>query len=55
MQVFVLNVASRLLILVPASLVAGEYELSVTTQFSGGSIVLKNLRTVIYSNPVVIA
>ena len=55
MQDIVLNEPSRLLILVPASLVAGEYELSVTTQFSGGSIVLKNLRTVIYSNPVVIA
>ena len=51
----VLNEPSRLLILVPAALVAGEYELSVTTQFTGGGAVLKQPRTFIFGIPVVIA
>lgn len=50
----VLNEPSRLLILVPDSLAAGEYELSVTTQFTSGRILLKNPRTIIYANPVII-
>jgi len=50
----VLNEPSRLLILVPASLVAGEYELSVTTQFTGGGAALKQPRTVILGIPVFI-
>ena len=41
----VLNEPSRLLILVPASIPDGEYELSVTTQFSGGSVILKQPRS----------
>ena len=55
MQDIVLNEPSRLLILVPASLVAGEYELSVTTQFSGGNSLLKQPRTVLLGIPVIIA
>jgi hypothetical protein len=51
----VLNEPSRLLILVPTGLVAGEYELSVTTQFTGGGAVLKQPRTIIFGIPVVIA
>jgi len=50
----VLNEPSRLLILVPASLVAGEYELSVTTQFTGGGAALKQPRTIILGIPVFI-
>ena len=50
----VLNEPSRLLILVPASLVAGEYELSVTTQFTGGGAALKQPRTVLLGIPVFI-
>jgi hypothetical protein len=51
----VINEPSRLLILVPATLAAGEYELSVTTQYSGGNNVLKQPRTVQVGMPIVIA
>lgn len=51
----VLNEPSRLLILVPDSLAAGEYELVVTTQFSSGNVTLKQPRTVVFDQPVVIA
>lgn len=51
----VLNEPSRLLILVPASLEAGEYELTVTTQFTGGNKLLKQPRSVILGLPVEIA
>lgn len=51
----VLNEPSRLLILVPDSLAAGEYELEVTTQFSGGGAVLKQPRSVVMDIPVIIA
>jgi len=50
----VLNEPSRLLILVPAALVAGEYELTLTTQFTSGNVLLKMPRTVIFGTPVVI-
>lgn len=50
----VINEPSRLLILVPATLAAGEYELSVTTQYSGGNNVLKQPRTVVIGMPIVI-
>jgi hypothetical protein len=50
----VLNEPSRLLILAPDSLIAGEYELSVTTQFTGGGTVLKQPRTIILGIPVFI-
>lgn len=51
----VLNEPSRLLILVPATLTAGEYELSVTTQFTSGNVKLKTPRTAIFEVPVVIS
>lgn len=51
----VLNEPSRLLILVPDSLTAGEYELVITTQFSSGNVTLKQPRTVVFDQPVVIA
>jgi hypothetical protein len=51
----VINEPSRLLILVPATLAAGEYELSVTTQYSGGNNVLKQPRSVQVGMPIVIA
>lgn len=51
----VLNEPSRLLILVPAALVAGEYELTLTTQFTSGNVLLKMPRTVIFGTPVVIS
>ena len=50
----VLNEPSRLLILVPVTIAAGEYELSVTTQYSGGNAILKHPRSVIFSTLVVI-
>ena len=51
----VINEPSRLLIFVPASLAAGEYELTVTTQYSGGNNVLKQPRSATFATPVVIA
>lgn len=51
----VLNEPSRLLILVPAALAKGEYELTLTTQFTSGSIILKTPRTASFGTPVVIA
>lgn len=51
----VLNEPSRLLILMPAALAEGEYELTVTTQYSGGNTVLKQPRSVSYNTPIVIA
>lgn len=51
----VINEPSRLLIFVSASLVAGEYELSLTTQFSTGSTLLKQPRSTTFGVPVVIA
>ncbi|MDY3316018.1 DNA-binding domain-containing protein [Riemerella anatipestifer] len=51
----VINEPSRLLILVPLDLEAGNYELSITTQSSTGSVLLKEPRTERLPNPVVIA
>jgi hypothetical protein len=50
----VLNEPSRLLILVPASLAAGEYELMITTQYSGGNSLLNQPRTVQLGTPIII-
>lgn len=50
----VLNEPSRLLIFVPASLVAGEYELTVATQYTKGKYTLKEPRSVTFDTPVVI-
>ncbi|MEE3725508.1 DNA-binding domain-containing protein [Riemerella anatipestifer] len=50
----VLNEPSRLLILVPADLEAGNYELSITTQRSSGNALLKDPRTEILATPMVI-
>ena len=52
----VINEPSRLLVLIPASLPAGNYELSITTQFSNTSkVFLKTPRTEVLNTPVVIA
>ena len=51
----VLNEPSRLLIFTPASLVAGEYELTVTTQFTGGGRTLKEPRSCTFDTAIVIA
>ncbi|UVD87794.1 DNA-binding domain-containing protein [Ornithobacterium rhinotracheale] len=51
----VLNEPSRLLILVPADLANGNYELRVTTQFSKGNTMLKEPRTEVLNIPIVIA
>lgn len=51
----VLNEPSRLLIFVPATLAAGEYELMVTTQFTGGGSLLKQPRTTTFASPVIIS
>jgi hypothetical protein len=50
----VLNEPSRLLILIPTTMPAGEYELSVTTQYSGGKVALKQPRSAIFGSLVVI-
>uniref|UniRef100_UPI0039A76BDB DNA-binding domain-containing protein n=1 Tax=Ornithobacterium rhinotracheale TaxID=28251 RepID=UPI0039A76BDB len=51
----VLNEPSRLLILVPADLTAGNYELRVTTQSSTNTTLLKEPRTEVLSTPIVLA
>ncbi|MDD3077749.1 MAG: DNA-binding domain-containing protein [Paludibacter sp.] len=51
----VLNEPSRLLILVPAALEAGQYELQVTTQYSGGGKNLQAPRSVVFGSPIEIA
>jgi len=50
----VLNEPARLLIFIPATLEADEYELTVTTQFTGGGSILKQPRSVTFGLPVVI-
>ncbi|WP_052910186.1 DNA-binding domain-containing protein [Riemerella anatipestifer] len=50
----VLNEPSRLLILVPTDLEAGNYELSITTQSSKGTTLLKEPRTETLSTPITI-
>jgi len=50
----VLNEPSRLMLFIPDSLAAGEYELKVTTQYSSGSTTLKSPRSAIFFLPVVI-
>ena len=49
------NKPSELVILVPDTLTAGKYEVSVTTQFSGGSKPLKAPRTATYKGEITIA
>jgi hypothetical protein len=51
----VLNEPSRLLIFVPASLAAGEYELTVTTQYTGGGSTLKEPRVTTFGSSIIIA
>ena len=51
-----LNEPSRLLVLIPASLPAGNYELSITTQFSSGkNVFLKEPRTDILDTIIVLS
>ncbi|MDY3547721.1 DNA-binding domain-containing protein [Riemerella anatipestifer] len=50
----VLNEPSRLLILVPSDLEAGNYELSITTQYSNSKSLLKEPRTETLSTPITI-
>ena len=49
------NKPSELVILVPDTLTAGKYQVSVTTQFSGGSKPLKAPRTATYKGEITIA
>ena len=49
------NKPSELVILVPDTLAAGKYQVSVTTQFSGGSKPLKAPRTATYKGEITIA
>lgn len=48
----VLNEPSRLMILVPTTLDAGTYELSITTQFSSGNTTIKEPRTEKFNTPI---
>ncbi|MRM84200.1 DNA-binding domain-containing protein [Riemerella anatipestifer] len=50
----VINEPSRLLILVPTDLEAGNYELSLTTQYSNSKSLLKEPRTETLSTPITI-
>ncbi|PST44556.1 hypothetical protein CYV15_05525 [Riemerella anatipestifer] len=50
----VINEPSRVLILVPSDLEAGNYELSITTQSSKGTTLLKEPRTETLSTPITI-
>ncbi len=50
----VLNEPSRLLILVPSELAKGEYELRLTTQYTGGNTLLKTPRTIICDLPIIL-
>ncbi|MDY3528609.1 DNA-binding domain-containing protein [Riemerella anatipestifer] len=50
----VLNEPSRLLILVPTDLEAGNYELSITTQYSNSKTLLKEPRTEVLGTPITI-
>ena len=51
----VINEPSRLLILVPAGIAAGEYELTITTQYTGGNAALKQPRSTTFSTLVIIS
>lgn len=51
----VLNEPSRLLLYIPLTLEAGEYELTLTTQFTGSDKLLKRPRSVTLGLPVVVA
>lgn len=51
----VINEPSRLMILVPTTLEAGSYELSITTQGSTGATLLKEPRTEKLNTPIVIS
>lgn len=51
----VINEPSRVLILVPSTLTAGTYELSITTQGSSGKSLLKEPRTDILETQITIA
>lgn len=51
----VLNEPSRLLLFVPATLVAGEYELTVATQYTKGKYTLKEPRSVTFDTPIIIS
>ena len=49
------NTPSELLVLIPDSLPAGKYELSVTSQYASGSKFLKTPRTATYKGEITIA
>lgn len=51
----VLNEPSRLLLFVPATLPAGEYELTVTTQYAGGGNLLKQPRSASFGTSILIS
>lgn len=48
----VTNSPSQLMIMVPTTLEAGQYELSVTTQFMGNKNLLKEPKTITFSLPI---
>ena len=55
MSDIVLNEPSRLMIFVPETLVAGEYELTITTQFSKGNKPLVTPRSATVGVPIIIS
>ncbi|MFK8269845.1 DNA-binding domain-containing protein [Capnocytophaga stomatis] len=51
----VLNEPSRLLILIPADLESGSYELSIVTQFSQGKSLLKEPRKTVFEGTITVS
>lgn len=51
----VLNEPSRLLLYVPATLAAGEYELTIATQYTKGKYTLKEPRSITFDTPIIIS
>jgi hypothetical protein len=55
LQNIVLNDPSRLLLLIPMELEAGDYELTVTTQYTKGTSLLKSPRSLTFHIPLVLS
>ncbi|MEA4936076.1 MAG: DNA-binding domain-containing protein [Paludibacter sp.] len=51
----VINEPSRLMLLIPDNIVAGEYDLKLTTQYTKGNTLLNSPRSITFFLPVVIA
>lgn len=50
----VLNEPSRLMLLLPVEMINGEYELTISTQYTKGNTQLKTPRSVVYHLPLIV-